>query len=883
MKNVSFDNPYLLLLIIPLVVLITVPAIIAMVRGVKTKAVTASFIIHLIIAVAATLAIAGMKSETVITKTEVYVIADVSYSSNQKLDEIDRLIGDVAESVPQNSVIGLITFGKDAELLVPLGDPMVSVKENKVDTGATNISSALNFVADKFSNDTIKRIVLITDGKETVADAAGNLVSAIETLYSAGVYIDTVYVDANLDDDARELQIDDVQFKTSTYLNHSTTADVAIRATHDTKAILYLYKNGSIFETQSCKLTRGYNIINLPLDTTESGIFDYKVEISMQEIEDESPHNNAYSFTQEVADKLNILVVSGSSADVEAIQAMYGEEASIDVCGSVNKTPLPCDIEVICQYDEIILASIDLSTLENYDAFINCLDIAVSDFGKTLMTMGDLAIQNTTDEALKRLGNLLPVKFGNNDSEPKLYCIVLDTSRSMQDTYQLIMAKQAAVYLLNILSDEDYVCVVAFSGDARVVQAPTKASNRESVAKIVNELQPSQGTLLGAAMHETYKMIGLLPYSEKQVMLVSDGRTHSFEPEDAIATTKKMRNAGIITSVINTVSPEGVTMLQNIAATGGGKYYYVENEAELEALMFDKIEDDLTETIVEKESEIVINRPKDPSIGDIIAIPSINGYVYSTLKSSATDVLVTKYQKNSDVTTEPPVYAYWDYGNGKVCTLTTKISGQWTAGWRETEGDVFLSGLASVNTPDEKVDFPYSITVTYDGIEAKVEMVPAVLNPYAHVAISITTPDGTVLTATSDDAFAFDASKYVYEFKTDVLGKYAIKIVYSYDQKSFESDTYFNLSYSPEYNRFEIFSPSPLHAAVRNRGTVNDGVVPKLENDEKEIETYVVNFVIPLLIIAISLYIIDIMVRKLKWNDIKGLFKWTKKIGGKAK
>ena len=535
---------------------------------------------------------------------------------------------------------------------------------------------------------------------------------------------------------------------------------------------------------------------------------------------------------------------------------------------------------MVCQYDEIILSSIDLSTLENYDAFISCLDIAVSDFGKTLMTMGDLAIQNTTDEALKRLGNILPVKFGNNDAEPKLYCIVLDTSRSMQDLSQLIMAKQAAIYLLNILSDEDYVCVVAFSGDARVVQAPTKAANREAIARIVNGLEPSQGTLLGAAMHETFKMIGALPYEDKQVMLVSDGRTHSHEPEDAIQVTKQMRNVGIRTSVINTISPEGEAMLKNIAATGGGKYHYVENEEELETLMLDKIEDELTETVITDESEIIIRLPNDECMGEIINMPNINGYVYSVLKSSASNVLVTRYEKDEETTTTPPIYAYWDYGNGRVCSLTTAVSGKWTAGWRGNNGDLFLSGLATVNTPDEKIDFPYSITVTYDGIDARVEMVPAVLNPYAHVAISITTPSGEVISADSDGEFTFDASKYTYDFRTHELGKYSINIIYSYDEKSFESDTYFNLSYSPEYDRFGIFSPSPLHAAVRSRGTVTEGAVPEIKNDDKEIETYVVTYVIPLLIIAICLYVIDIMVRKLKWNDIKGLFKRTKRTGG---
>ena len=70
MKNVSFDNPYLLFLFIPIAIAVIVPSIIAMVKGIKTKSVVISMIIHLVIALVATLALAGMESETVIKEND---------------------------------------------------------------------------------------------------------------------------------------------------------------------------------------------------------------------------------------------------------------------------------------------------------------------------------------------------------------------------------------------------------------------------------------------------------------------------------------------------------------------------------------------------------------------------------------------------------------------------------------------------------------------------------------------------------------------------------------------------------------------------------------------------------------------------------------------
>jgi hypothetical protein len=53
---------------------------------------------------------------------------------------------------------------------------------------------------------------------------------------------------------------------------------------------------------------------------------------------------------------------------------------------------------------------------------------------------------------------------------------------------------------------------------------------------------------------------------------------------------------------------------------------------------------------------------------------------------------------------------------------------------------------------------------------------------------------------------------------------------------------------------------------ITENGTVN------LENDEKELETYTLDMAMPLMIFAVSLYVIDIAVRKLKKEDILSLF-----------
>ena len=52
----------------------------------------------------------------------------------------------------------------------------------------------------------------------------------------------------------------------------------------------------------------------------------------------------------------------------------------------------------------------------------------------------------------------------------------------------------------------------------------------------------------------------------------------------------------------------------------------------------------------------------------------------------------------------------------------------------------------------------------------------------------------------------------------------------------------------------------------------------KIVNDESEVGLYNVSLNLPLLIVCVVLFAVDIAVRKLKWEDIKSLFKRQKKV-----
>ena len=874
MKNISFDNPYLLLLLIPLLLAIIIPIIIAIRKENRSKSVFISLALHIVISVCIALALAGMISTTVITETQVIVVADVSYSANRNLDQVDGYIEEIKSQLPRNSKLGVVVFGKDYKLLTPIGEEFTTVKGSGVVDSATNISDALNYATTLFDEGVIKRIVLISDGKETHNDATGKLISAVENVYANGIYIDAVYVDNNLDEDQKEIQISDVDFPATTYMDHDATVDVLVQSSYDTGAIAVLYAEGVRYSNQAIKLQKGYNVLNIELPTGATGRYDYRVAITADG--DYCTSNNTYDFTQTVVKDLKVLLVSNSDDDYARAKEIYGDKA--DITAYIRNPDVPCTIEELCIYDEIMISNCDIRELNHYSAFIDSVEKAVSRFGKSLFTMGDLRIQNKDEEILTELEDMLPVKYGNSEQDPKLYAIVIDTSRSMQNFSRLKIAKEAAIQLLNMLDDNDYVMIVNFWGEINVLQNPVKASKRDEVITKINAIEPYQGTVIGTALDKAGELMIEMAFDDKQIMLISDGMSYTLENDTPADVVTRLKDHDITTSVIHPAArDEGKATLQGIAEAGGGSYFEIVTYESLQEIMFNEIADELTESVIEGRTPVIVKRENDGVLAGIPAIPDILGYAYAKPKASATTVLAVEYEKASGNKVEVPLYAYWNYGNGRVSSFTSTMTGAWAESWQSESGARFFENVLISNTPSERVDYPYAIDVTYDGTYSHVEIIPVNLNPYATTDVTVTLPDGSEIT----ERLTFDSTRYFYSFETPMQGRYLIRVTYTYGSKSFQSESAFHVGYSPEYNAFDVFDPAALHAGIRNRGSVCEGSIPSLENDDKEVATYTVRFTIPLLIIATSLYVVDIIIRKLKWNDIRSFFGIKPRKGGR--
>lgn len=915
MNNISLDNAYLLLIAVPLIVLFTVPFALAVRKENRNAHNVASQVMHIAMAIIIAFAAAGPSVTTILTETDVYVVADVSYSAKRNLDTIDRYIKNL--DLPRNSRLGLVCFGKNYELVTKLGDPkkVDSVKTSTVDDTETNIVEALNYTGTLFGTGVIKRIVLITDGKESDQSDNNALRRAVDALVAQSIKVDAIFLDDNPDADSKEVQISGVEYTETAYLDSEQSAVAEVQASYEATATVTVKRDKEELSSFEAELTLGRNNVSVELDTSVAGTFDYEITVSAEG--DSNLNNNSYSFTQTVSDEMKVLVVTQSFDDCMAAVTRYGDKGEVDIYENdttylsaikqifasryenseninihLDAVNVPYKIEELCKYDQIVLADLDITKLENNTAFIKNLDAAVANYGKSLITFGNLHIQNAEEDELNQLQDMLPVKFGNTDT--KLYTIIIDTSRSMNQNGHLNVAKQLTARMVNTLNDDDYVTIITFNSDAEVIQAVTPLTEREEILQKIENLEVIQGTVLGAGLRRSLEYIGPLNFDDKQVLLITDGLSYSVNvADDPVSVAEEMYAAGIVTSVFDVGRqgdrPDGSNpyvpayeaayrQLTAVAEAGHGNHYYSNNVERLDEVTFGDMADDLSLSVVEREATVSVQRLQrnDPVLEgiDALSVPNVAGYVYCSTKPGATTVLTINHKRNDDskFTTEKPLYAYQNYGNGRVATFTSSLGGAWVEDWSGSVGNTFFKNMFRLNVPEEKHSIPYAVNVIREGKVTRIEAQPTTPEPTASATIEITLPNGE----TVKESMHFNGSLYYFEFNTADAGKYDVNIVYNFKEEFICGKTIY-VCYLDEYDAFSVYEPSALHRAIDGRGAVSEDGKLKLENDDSEVGKYVVELAGPLLIVAVVLFIVDVIVRKLKWEDIKSFFGIGKK------
>lgn len=182
------------------------------------------------------------------------------------------------------------------------------------------------------------------------------------------------------------------------------------------------------------------------------------------------------------------------------------------------------------------------------------------------------------------------------DRAPTNLVFLIDASGSMAKGERMPLVRDSLRLFVDTLDDRDWISIVSYSDDARVLLEPTPGHERERILGAIDELQAEGSTNLEAGLRVAYELAarnplaglygpsspagpsGLSPHVDR-VVLCSDGlaNTETAEAETLLAAVGERARRGISMSTVAVgMGSYNDALIEELALQGNGRYAYVD-------------------------------------------------------------------------------------------------------------------------------------------------------------------------------------------------------------------------------------------------------------------------------------------------------------------
>jgi len=862
--EITFAQPLLLLLAIPCFAIVLIPFLVLPKKRRNTFRKRMPVILHLIIVSLLTLILSGLAFTQTVGNQAIVLLLDFSHSTVPVQEAIAEHAIEIIDAMNDEVPLGIVAFAdsqvyvadiNDANGKITATDLKVSVDNAQHIADATDLNAALEYAASLMPKDLNKRIILLSDGKETDGDAE----NYAHFLATQNVRIDAMYFDSALE--APEMQISSVTIPEGAYVGDDITITAELQSNIAGNAVLKLYSETRLLEEQEITMLPGLFMTELSISSIEPGNHTYQLVLYPEQ--DTIPENNQGYAYIDIAGGSNILVIADTLKNAAFLDNILSEKNVVDTTTVFNA---PKSLVELCNYDEVILVNANYNGLP--DGFGELLETYVSDYGRSLLTVGgpNTYMFGNMDDTI--MEEMLPVDFTlqeENEGESVALMLVLDCSSSMNRSL-LSIAKQGAIKCVEAMTDNDYVGIISFNTTARLRSEIIQATdtNKDTLTRTISALVTGRGTYYVEALELAHEELLKSTAEKRHVIFLSDG-----EPTDRgyIQAVERMAEDGISVSTIGL--SHSSTSLSNMADTGSGRYYYVQTATDLPDIMVteteqiavsNKISGEFT-TIVAKESPLTEEL-------DVAALPILTGYIGTTLKEDADAYLITDQGH--------PLFATWQYGEGTVGFFASDLYGEWSSRWMiNATAQQLAKAFVGTTVSEVHSESAFRVGTTLRGKTAEI----AVHTPTTDTGheITLTATKGKKQTNYTLQQTDPDTYSGIVELTESGIWQLAIEEKDPLGNVVDYAQIPLTVSYFSEYNAFAEGGRILLEDLCEiTDGVCADSVTELVKNEFASAKiTY--NPLVPLGILVALLLLADITIRKIRWKDIKNLFLSRKK------
>ena len=610
----------------------------------------------------------------------VWILADASDSARGLQGEMADAIRTAVAHKRGGLAAGVIAFGGDAMVEVPLSDaPDYQGVRTAVDPQDSNLAGALSLAGALLPSETGGRVAVLSDG------LAGEAADQARALARRGVAVDVLpFAPADVPD----AQVTSVKVPASAYQGQGFSVTIQVDAAAEGAATLVLSQNRAPVATREVTLRRGENVFVFRDVAAASGVVTYEARLLFPG--DGRAQNDSLSAYLPVSGAPRVLVVEGRSGEGSQMAAMLS--AAGMECDTVLPAALPTAPEGLMGYDGVALVNVDYDSAD--DAQWRALIAAVRTLGRGLAVIGGDQSYALGGYRGSQLEDALPLTIDvkNRLDMPSLaLMLVIDKSGSMSEgmfgTTRLELAKEAAMRAAEVLTENDQVGVIAFDDAAKWVVPLQNVEDVAAIQRSIGTIRLGGGTAFYTALQQSLQALRQSDAAQKHIIFLTDGQAGDSGYESLVDT---MQQSGITLTTVAVGSGADARLLRTLAARGGGRAYAADE--------FDNLPKIFTKETYLVSGSYVQNRVFTPAVAhaslltDYPGFPALSGYLAATPKALSTVELVTDR--------EDPLLCWWQYGAGRVLCFTADSRGAWTGDLlRWDRGGDFYAGMVAFTLP----------------------------------------------------------------------------------------------------------------------------------------------------------------------------------------
>ncbi len=794
------------------------------------------------------LALSGISINWVNTNATTIFLVDLSDSVIDYKLKAANFIKESLKELPKNNKVGIVTFGGDTKVEQFVTDKNIFTEfQTNPITTATNLESAISAAMSLITNDTSARIVLITDGNEN----EGNLRNMSSSLISSKVSVKLVRIEN--EDINNEVYISNLTIPDNINIGDTFSVNVEVESNIKTQATLYLYSGKELKATEKVEIQSGTNKFIFKDTQTSGGLKTYKAIIEPN-LDNQKVNNEYTAFTNAKTSPV-ILLIEGTTDEGNEFEKIL-KASNINYI-KVTAQNAPRTISQLNEYKAVVMLDVHKEDLP--EGYLNNIKSYVGDFAGGLIAIGGEDSFALGEYKNTPLEEVLPVYMdlqGEKEIPEMAISLVIDHSGSMSESNgyvtNLDLAKEAAIKALDTVRPTDYIGVLAFDDSYDWVVPITKAKNKESIEDGIYGISLRGGTSIYPAIDQAYEKMLKNPAKIKHIILLTDGQDGYREYDDLI---KKLNKDKITLSTVSVGSGADRITLEKLAQKGNGRYYHTDLSTDIPRIFAKEVFLSVKSYLVNQEFTPIITS-NHKILKDITneGLPSLLGYVASTKKELATQLLVSD---NDD-----PILTVWQYGLGKTVSWNSDGDNRWTSNWAGWNKYAALWKNIVEWTFTDTTSEENFVSITQNSSKATISYTPKEYSENTKVIAKYTKENGESF-ETQLEPIA--PGKYSSDIKLDTTGIYSISVRQLEKNETVSNqNTAFALQYSKEY-RF-----------IKNNTAITDfltevggkQITTPLEVFDKDIENvksrkYLTNL---LLILSIILFMIDIAYRRLNIN-----------------